>query len=151
MKARGISVVATQHFDDAEDAELVAAIGRGDDAAMAVIMRRHREPVVAFARRLVGDRAHAEEVGQEVFVRLWERFDRYDRSRGTLRAFLLAMTHGHALMRCASIVRGLGGKSAKQSVRSTPRTAPTLPWSRERSPMLSGAPSRIFLKPNAAP
>ena len=36
MKARGISVAATQHFDDAEDAELVAAIGRGDDAAMAV-------------------------------------------------------------------------------------------------------------------
>ena len=96
-KARGISVAATQHFDDAEDAELVAAIGRGDDAAMAVIMRRHREPVVAFARRLVGDRARAEEVGQEVFVRLWERFDRYDRSRGTLRAFLLAMTHGRAL------------------------------------------------------
>ena len=97
MKARGISVVATQHFDAAEDAELVAAIGRGDDAAMAVIMRRHREPVVAFTRRLVGDRARAEEVGQEVFVRLWERFDRYDRSRGTLRAFLLAMTHGRAL------------------------------------------------------
>ena len=48
-------------------------------------MWRHREPVVAFARRLVGDRARAEEVGQEVFVRLWERFDRYDRSRGTLR------------------------------------------------------------------
>ena len=46
---RGISVAATQHLDDAEDAELVAAIGRGDDAAMAVIMRRHREPVVAFA------------------------------------------------------------------------------------------------------
>ena len=102
MKARGISVAATQHFDDAEDAELVAAIGRGDDAAMAVIMRRHREPVVAWARPRGGGRAapaeeRAEEVGQEVFVRLWERFDRYDRSRGTLRAFLLAMTHGRAL------------------------------------------------------
>jgi RNA polymerase sigma-70 factor (ECF subfamily) len=87
----------TQHLDDAEDHELVAAIGGGDDAAMAVIMRRHREPVVAFARRLVGDRARAEEVGQEVFLRLWQRSDRYDPARGSLRAFLLATTHGRAL------------------------------------------------------
>ena len=87
----------TQHLDDAEDDELVAALGGGDEVAMAVIMRRHREPVVAFARRLMGDRARAEEVGQEVFVRLWQRADRYDRNRGTLRAFLLALTHGRAL------------------------------------------------------
>ena len=95
--AGAISVVAAQHLDDAEDDELVAALGRGDEAAMAVIVRRHREPVVAFARRLVGDRARAEEIGQEVFVRLWERSDRFDPSRGALRAFLLALTHGRAL------------------------------------------------------
>ncbi len=50
-----------------------------------------------FARRLVGDHARAEEVSQDVFVRLWERSDRFDPQRGVLRAFLLALTHGRAL------------------------------------------------------
>ena len=89
--------MGTQHLDDAEDDELVGALRGGDEAAMAVIMRRHREPVVAFARRLVGSHARAEEVGQEVFVRFWERADRYDSRRGTVRAFLLALTHGRAI------------------------------------------------------
>ena len=46
--SRELTLAATQHLDDAEDAELVAAIGARVDAAMVVIMRRHREPVVAF-------------------------------------------------------------------------------------------------------
>ena len=79
------------------DADLVAAVGRDDDAAMAELMRRHRAPVVAFARRLVGDNARAEEVSQDVFVRLWEKWDRYDSAAGTVRAFLLAITHGRTL------------------------------------------------------
>ena len=74
-------------FDEVDDRELVAAIRNGDDGAMAEIVRRHREPVVAFVRRLVGDHARAEEVSQDVFVRLWERSDRFDPQRGVLRAF----------------------------------------------------------------
>jgi len=64
---------------------------------MPEILRRHRSPVAAFARRLLGDAARAEEVTQDVFVRLWERSERFDATRGTLRAFLLALTHGRAL------------------------------------------------------
>lgn len=84
-------------LDEADDSELVAAIGQGDGRAMAEAVRRHREPVIAFARRLVGDHSRAEEISQEVFVRLWEHSDRFDPQRGALRAFLLAMTHGRAL------------------------------------------------------
>jgi RNA polymerase sigma-70 factor (ECF subfamily) len=89
--------VPRTRFDEVDDRELVAAIRDGDDGAMAEIVRRHRDPVVAFARRLVGDHARAEEVSQDVFVRLWERSDRFDPQRGALRAFLLALTHGRAL------------------------------------------------------
>jgi RNA polymerase sigma-70 factor, ECF subfamily len=89
--------VPRDRLDEVDDSELVAAIVRGDDVAMAEVVRRHREPVVAFARRLVGDYARAEEISQEVFVRFWERSDRFDPRRGALRAFLLAMTHGRAL------------------------------------------------------
>jgi RNA polymerase sigma-70 factor (ECF subfamily) len=84
-------------LDEADDAALVAALGDHDDAAMAEIVRRHKAPVFAFARRLVGDNSRAEEVSQEVFMRLWERSHRFDAERGPLRSFLLALTHGRAL------------------------------------------------------
>ncbi len=87
----------SEDITNVADANLVAAVGRDDHAAMAELMRRHRSPVVAFARRLVGDHARAEEVSQDVFVRLWEKWDRYDPAAGTVRAFLLAITHGRTL------------------------------------------------------
>jgi RNA polymerase sigma-70 factor (ECF subfamily) len=89
--------VTSKGLGEVDDGELVAAITRRDDAAMAEVVRRHRGPVLAFARRLVGDRARAEEIAQEVFLRLWERSAAFDATRGTLRAFLLAITHSRAL------------------------------------------------------
>jgi RNA polymerase sigma-70 factor (ECF subfamily) len=89
--------VATEDLREVDNCELVAAITRRDEAAMAEAVQRHRGPVLAFARRLVGDSARAEETSQEVFLRLWERSSRFDAQRGSLRAFLLAITHGRAL------------------------------------------------------
>jgi RNA polymerase sigma-70 factor (ECF subfamily) len=89
--------VTREGLGEVGDGELVAAINRRDEAAMAEVVRRHRDPVLAFARRLVGDSSRAEEIAQEVFLRLWERSATFDTTRGTLRAFLLAITHGRAL------------------------------------------------------
>jgi RNA polymerase sigma-70 factor (ECF subfamily) len=89
--------VATEDLGEVDDRELVAAIARRDEAALAEAVRRHRGPVLAFARRLVGDGERAEDISQEVFVRLWERSSLFDAQRGALRAFLLAITHGRAL------------------------------------------------------
>jgi len=89
--------VARVDLGEVDDGELVAAITRRDEAALAEAMRRHRGPVLAFARRLVGDSGRAEEISQEVFLRLWERSARFDAERGSLRTFLLAVTHGRSL------------------------------------------------------
>lgn len=59
--------------------------------------REHAEAVTGLARRLLGDRSLAEEVSQEVFLRLWRRPDRVDPSRGSLRAFLLAECRSRAV------------------------------------------------------
>ena len=89
--------MARDEISETDDGALAAAITRRDEAAMAEAVRRHRDPVFGFARRLVGDSSRAEEITQEVFLRLWERSARFDQQRGTLRAFLLAITHGRAL------------------------------------------------------
>ncbi|HVF74332.1 MAG TPA: sigma-70 family RNA polymerase sigma factor [Acidimicrobiales bacterium] len=82
---------------DAGDAALVVAIGRYREDALAEAYRRHGGAVFALARRVLGDPARAEEVVQEVFLRLWNSPDKFDPERGTLRSFLLASTHGRAV------------------------------------------------------
>lgn len=86
----------------ASDATLVIAISRYREDALAEIYRRHAGSVFGLARRLLADRGDAEEVLQEVFVRLWERPERFDPARGSLRAFLLAQCHTRAIDRLRS-------------------------------------------------
>ncbi|MFN8019276.1 MAG: sigma-70 family RNA polymerase sigma factor [Acidimicrobiales bacterium] len=79
------------------DAALVLAIGRYHQDALAEAYRRHAGAVFGLARRLLTDSARAEEVVQEVFLRLWNDPDRFDPGRGTLRSYLLAQCHGRAV------------------------------------------------------
>jgi RNA polymerase sigma-70 factor (ECF subfamily) len=79
------------------DTALVVAVGRWDQDALAEAFRRHAGAVYALARRVVGDDSAAEEVVQEVFLRLWNSPDKYDPERGTLRSFLLAHAHGRSI------------------------------------------------------
>ena len=82
---------------DASDAALVVAIGRWRQDALAEAYRRHAGAVYALARRLLVEPALAEEIVQEVFLRLWNEPDRFDPERGTLRSYLLAQSHGRAV------------------------------------------------------
>jgi len=82
---------------EASDAVLVVAIGRYDQAALAEAYRRHAGAAFGLAKRLLVDHSRAEEVVQEVFVRLWNDPQRYDPDRGTLRSFLLAHVHGRSV------------------------------------------------------
>ena len=82
---------------DSSDAVLVVAISRYRQEALAEAYRRHAGAVFALSKRLLVDAALAEEVVQEVFLRLWNRPDRFDPDRGTLRSFLLAQCHGRSI------------------------------------------------------
>jgi len=79
------------------DAALVVAIGRWRQDALAEAYRRHAGAVFGLAGRLLGHRALAEEVVQEVFLRLWDHPDRFDADRGSLRSYLLAQCHGRSV------------------------------------------------------
>jgi RNA polymerase sigma-70 factor (ECF subfamily) len=81
----------------ASDASLVVAIGRWNESALAEVYRRHSGTVYALARRILGSDGRAEEVAQDVFIDLWNRPERYDPARGSLRSFLVTVTHGRAV------------------------------------------------------
>jgi RNA polymerase sigma-70 factor (ECF subfamily) len=84
-------------FVEASDAALVVSISRYEQSALAEAYRRHAGAVYGLSKRLLSDHARAEEIVQEVFVRLWNQPERFDPERGTLRSFLLAQTHGRSV------------------------------------------------------
>jgi len=81
----------------ASDATLVVAISRYQQAALAEAYRRHAGAVFALARRLLVDATLAEEIVQEVFLRLWNQPEKFDPERGALRSYLLAQCHGRSV------------------------------------------------------
>lgn len=103
-------VRSTAELRAAGDATLVVAIARYRQEALAEAYRRHAGAVHGLARRLLGDDARAEEIVQEVFTRLWDQPERYEAERGTLRAFLLAQTHGRAV----DLVRADAARRARE-------------------------------------
>jgi RNA polymerase sigma-70 factor (ECF subfamily) len=105
---------------EASDASLVVSIGRWHDDAMAEVFRRHGGAVFALAKRVLGDVSRAEEIVQEVFVRLWNQPERFDPERGSLRSFLLAQTHGRSvdLLRSDGARREREAKEARATAES---------------------------------
>ncbi len=79
------------------DAQLVTQIGRYNEVALAEVYRRHGGAVYGLARRVLNSSVEAEDVTQEVFLRLWNQPDRFDPTRGSLRSFLLAQSHARAV------------------------------------------------------
>jgi RNA polymerase sigma-70 factor (ECF subfamily) len=82
---------------ETSDAALVMAVSRYHQDALAELYRRHAGAVFGLARRLLNEAALAEEIVQEVFVRLWNDPDKFDPSRGSLRSYLLAQCHGRSV------------------------------------------------------
>jgi len=90
-------VVSEQELREASDAQLVVAVGRFHQGALAEAYRRHAGAAFGLALRITNDRALGEEVVQEVFLRLWNDPEKFDPARGSLRAYLLAQTHGRSV------------------------------------------------------
>jgi RNA polymerase sigma-70 factor (ECF subfamily) len=59
------------------DAELVRNIGAGDARAAEALVRRHLPRMVGLARPMLGDASEAEDVAQDVFLRVWREAPRW--------------------------------------------------------------------------
>jgi RNA polymerase sigma-70 factor, ECF subfamily len=98
-------VVSTASFTETDDVGLVIAIARYLPDALAEAYRRHAGAVFGLAQRMLWERGIAEEMVQEIFLRLWEQPERFDRSRGSLRSFLLMDTHARCVDRLRADAR----------------------------------------------
>jgi RNA polymerase sigma-70 factor (ECF subfamily) len=60
------------------DAELMLRVRAGDDTSFALLLERHRGPVVHFLYRMVQNPAVSEELAQEVFLRVYRSRATYE-------------------------------------------------------------------------
>ncbi len=98
----------------------MVGISRYSQEALAEAYRRHAGAVFALARRLLVDATLAEEVVQEVFLRLWNQPDKFDPDRGSLRSFLLSQCHGRSvdLLRSETSRRSREERDARRTAES---------------------------------
>jgi RNA polymerase sigma-70 factor (ECF subfamily) len=82
---------------DLADEELMQLVRDGDARAFAVVFDRHGAISFSLAYRMCGRRAIAEDVVQEAFLSLWRSGARYDRTRGSVRSWVLAVVRNRAI------------------------------------------------------
>ncbi|HEX2368657.1 MAG TPA: sigma-70 family RNA polymerase sigma factor [Acidimicrobiia bacterium] len=89
-----------------------------DHESLAQAYRLHSTSVHGLARRLTHDSTLADDVVQEVFLRLWRSPERYDPFRGTLRSYLLSHAHGRSvdLIRSEAARRSRQERHARRSI-----------------------------------
>jgi RNA polymerase sigma-70 factor, ECF subfamily len=91
------------------DEELMPLIGAKDPEAFAVLYDRHGGAAYSLAYRIVGEAGGAEDVTQEAFISLWRSGARYDRTRGSVRSWMLSIVRNRAI----DALRAGSGKAPK--------------------------------------
>jgi RNA polymerase sigma-70 factor, ECF subfamily len=81
----------------AHDEELLLRVEGGDDLAFRELFARYAAIANALAFRLVRQAQVAEEIVQEAFLAVWRNPERYDRTRGSVRSWLLGTVHHRAV------------------------------------------------------
>lgn len=93
------------------DAQLADGVARHSHAALAEIYGRHGDEMHKLAQRLRGPTS-ADDVVQDVFLRLWDQPARFDAARGSLRRFLMMQTRAHAI----DLLRSDNARRARETV-----------------------------------
>lgn len=79
------------------DDELMDRLGRRDIAAFEAIYDRYGDLVFSVALRVVGDTYVAEDIAQDVFLRVWRRPEQFDLNRGKFVTWLLSVTRNRSI------------------------------------------------------
>jgi len=69
----------------------------GNARAFEVVFDRHADAAFSLAYRMCGRRGMAQDVVQEAFLSLWRSGARYDRSRGSVRSWILGVVRNRTI------------------------------------------------------
>lgn len=84
-------------MDQATVSQLLRQVQAGDEEALVMLHARYAGLVYSVAYRVLEDRAAAEEITQDTFMRLWTRAHAYDPARGEFTVWLLTIARRLAI------------------------------------------------------
>ena len=84
-------------MDSVQDEELAARVGRGDEAGLGLLYDRYARVVYSLTLKVVRNQQVAEELTQEVFVRVWQQASTYHRDKGRFSSWLFGIAHHLAI------------------------------------------------------
>jgi RNA polymerase sigma-70 factor (ECF subfamily) len=79
------------------DEDLMQLVRENQASAFEVVYERHADAAFSLAYRMCGKRSLAEDVVQEAFLSLWRSGARYDRTRASVRTWVLGIVHHRAI------------------------------------------------------
>ena len=97
-KQRSARRTTTQRADELPDERLMARLdGPGVEAAISALYDRYSRTVFGVGLNILGDRSLAEELVQEVFLKVWRSSGTFDPSRGSFSTWLFRVTRSAAV------------------------------------------------------
>lgn len=105
---------------EVDDEVLLKRVAQGDQDALLVLHKRYVNLVYSMAWRVLQDVGRAEEVTQDIFLKLWQKSQRYDPARGRFTTWLLSVTRFAAIDR----LRREGRRPAETGIESNDPDAP---------------------------
>ena len=85
------------HSESETEAELMVRLCKRDPQALAAIYDRYARLLYSLFLRITHDPAAAEDLVQELFLRLWNRSQKFDSKKGALGVWLLSVARNMAL------------------------------------------------------
>lgn len=116
----------TDRLPPPDDALLAQRIRSGDSDALGELYDRYASVALATALRVVANREQAEDIVHDGFVAVWQKIDRFDPMRGSLRSWLLTVVRNRAIDRLRSARSSIAIEVADEQ--SLLRTSPNPTW-----------------------
>lgn len=141
-----MAVATSEH-----DAELMLRVREGDAQSFALLLAKHRGPVIHFLYRMIQNRAVAEELAQEVFLRVYRSRAGYEpTAKFTTWLFRIASHVALNYIRDGKHERhqeSLDGESAEGIARQVASRAPTVEQEMVREVQLAEVRRTVELLP----
>jgi RNA polymerase sigma-70 factor (ECF subfamily) len=82
-----------------DDDILIARVHAGDRDALALLFRRYAHPIRSVGKRILRDKAEADDLVQEVFLYIQRKSALFDSSKGPARSWIIQVTYTQAFLR----------------------------------------------------
>jgi len=109
---------ATPALSEYTDEQLMAAVGGGRTDALEALYDRHVRGAFGLAMKIVRDPSVAEEVVQDVFVKLWSQPGVFSSERGKFAGWLLTLVHNRSVDKLRRARSGIAGKTVPLDMES---------------------------------